>query len=76
MAFGSIRKGEVYGDMLIVTNDSHSQARQPLGQLLQCIAILAALPVCLPTSLTHPELLVQVFDVLWHITHIWWQLLS
>ena len=49
-------------------NCLHSQAREPLGQLLQCIAILAALPVGLPTPLTHPELLVQMFDVLWHIT--------
>lgn len=73
---GSIRNAEVYGGVPTVTNDSQCQARQPLGQLLQCVAILAALPVCLPTSLTHPELLVQVFDMLWHITHIWWQLLS
>lgn len=50
--------------------NSDSKPRQPLRQLLQCIAILTALPVSLPTLLTHPELFVQFLDVLWNITDV------
>ena len=52
------------------------QASKSLIELLESIAVLAALPVDLPTCLTHPELLVQLLDVERHLTGISWQLIS